>query len=397
MKGADRSDQGVHVRALVLSDIPLFAFNLCTSLGLAGIASDVMCTRRWSPARLSRFCRRYERIDAADLHRLDPALAGRIAQHCEDRGLDIIVPADLEAARFVIHHRAALGPAARFPLPDAATLDRLHHKAAFSQLLESVDVPHPMTRMLDGAADVAALDVPPPWVIKPPASASGVGVQALRNRAELQRYLENQPPAQAYPRLIQQFVPGEDGDLTLLADRGNVVASTVQYRRGAAGVQFVRDDQIVEMGRQIIAAARYHGVLDFDFRRDAASGRVWIIECNPRFPGTILYKTWAGVNLPHMAVQLAMGEPVKFTPVEGPCADCGLAPRATLRGLLRGSLEPLGLPPFTHACRAAAMRDPLPHLWRWFSGMTDRLRGTRPLMSDTPASFEASPSPAPAN
>jgi hypothetical protein len=47
--------------------------------------------------------------------------------------------------------------------------------------------------------------------------------------------------------------------------------------------------------------------MDFDFRRDSATDRLVVIECNPRFPGSLKNKMWAGSNLALAGVGLELG------------------------------------------------------------------------------------------
>jgi predicted ATP-grasp superfamily ATP-dependent carboligase len=63
-------------------------------------------------------------------------------------------------------------------------------------------------------------------------------------------------------------------------------------------VEITDDEAVRRLGRQILERLEFSGVVKLDFKKDAAGGRLFLLEANPRFnlwhhPGAV-----AGVNLP---------------------------------------------------------------------------------------------------
>jgi hypothetical protein len=165
------------------------------------------------------------------------------------------------------------------------------------------------------------------------------------------------------PWLLQEYLPGHDIDLSLLADRGRVVAWTVQSESPGGGMMFQADQRLFAIGERIVAGTKFHGVAHFDMRIDERTGEVSVIECNPRFWGSLMLSTWSGVNFVELGCAMALGRTAPaFAPVEGLSRHQGVAPRRLLKALLRGRTAPEGLSPALLAAWKQIHRDPLPEL-----------------------------------
>jgi predicted ATP-grasp superfamily ATP-dependent carboligase len=56
-----------------------------------------------------------------------------------------------------------------------------------------------------------------------------------------------------------------------------------------------------------VAHLRWSGVAHLDFKKEKKSGKLFLIDFNPRFWGTLLGSTRAGVNFPLLACYSGMG------------------------------------------------------------------------------------------
>jgi carbamoyl-phosphate synthase large subunit len=111
--------------------------------------------------------------------------------------------------------------------------------------------------------------------------------------------------------IVMEYLPGEEYSVDVLADRGSVVAAVPRLREATAGGITIRS--IIREERDIIAYAamtveklQLHGNIGVQIRRDRHN-QPKIVEINPRMQGTIVHCTAAGINLPDLAVMMAMG------------------------------------------------------------------------------------------
>jgi predicted ATP-grasp superfamily ATP-dependent carboligase len=349
--------------ALVLADIPNFGFHAATCLGAAGVRVEIMCTHRRGLHRWSRYCRRCITIDRARLLGQDAGLADQIAAYVRARGVDVIVPVDLESALLLAVHRGRFDAGSLFPLASPELLQQMHEKPRFARVVAEAGVAQPRWATLNSPDELGSLGLAYPLVLKPPAAAAGYQVFVARTPDEAMGYLDS---VGSYPRFVQEFIHGFDLDITTLNDRGRTLAWTIHRRLPDMSEEYVRHDGVLEAARRVIAHAAFHGAADFGTRVDERDGSVWMIECNPRFPGSLLYKLWGGVNLPYLGALLATGRDIgpMFTPIAGVCTDVAISPGRLVASLARGRLAPRGLTEGTRRCWIMNLKDPIPHLMR---------------------------------
>jgi predicted ATP-grasp superfamily ATP-dependent carboligase len=348
------------LRALVLCSNPVFGLCIVRSLGLMGARAHVMGSQRVVRTRFSRYCDRYVYIPDADL-RSSSAAVERINQHCARYGIDVVIAGDL-AATFLMGEVQSQISVPVFPVAPVEVLQTLHDKWRFHWMLTSLGLPSPRTHRLEPSDSLDTVPFGYPMMAKPTNSEGGDRVSRQDSRQSLEEML-SQPGARNTSWLLQEFLPGRDIDISVLADRGKIVAWTIQDD-GQDGVKiFKREDRVLQVGERIVAATNFHGVAHFDMRIDQRDDSLWVIECNPRFWGSMILSTWSGVNFVELGCALAVGRTVGASAqIEGPSRHQGIAPRRMLRALLEGRTAPGDLSPSMLAGWKQVHGDPLPEL-----------------------------------
>jgi predicted ATP-grasp superfamily ATP-dependent carboligase len=166
--------------------------------------------------------------------------------------------------------------------------------------------------------------------------------------------------------IIQELVPGggeTQFSYAALCIDGRPLASitarrTRQYPmdfgRASTYVETIEQPEVEEPARRLLAAMRYTGLIEVEFKRDPRDGCYKLLDVNPRVWGWHTLGRRAGVDFPYLLWQLIHGEPAPEA-----CARVGvrwvrmatdvpavasemrqgrLSPRAYL-GSLRGPLE----------------------------------------------------------
>ena len=348
------------MRALVLCNNPVFALGIVRSLGAVGARAYVMGDRRVTRARFSRYCAQQIHVTASELGS-SVAMIRRINDACARHDIDIIIAGDMAWTFLVAEIRAALF-VPLFPVTELELLRTLHDKERFWQLLTRLELPTPRTQVLEPGESLDAISFGYPLMVKPTNSEGGDRVHRCDSRVELETLLAA-PEARQQPWLLQEFVPGRDIDLSLLADRGRVIAWTIQDDSDGGQKMFKPEPRLLAIGERLVAATGFHGVAHFDMRIDARDGRVLVIECNPRFWGSLILSTWSGVNFVALGCALALGQPIApASQLDGPSQHQGPAPRRLLKALLDGRTAPAGLTGSMLAGWKQVHADPLPEL-----------------------------------
>ncbi len=364
-------------RVLVVSTFAPFAYKMAQCFDAASVRVDLLSPKRLHPLRLSKLIDRTRYLPAQELRGGQPEDAPKLAErlnHLVQRHqYDAVFASDLMATRALaaaVEARPEIESTAHIaPLSPLALLDELHDKARFADFLSRHHLPIPgNTVALPDAQAVSDFDpdsVTYPVICKPTEGSNSEGVVRIDDAAAMRQHLAGSPDAKP-PLLIQDFVPGEDVDLSFLAEHGRILAWTIQHRENFTDthISFFRHEQVLRAGRQMVEKSGFHGVGHMDLRIDEQDGSVKIIELNPRYWGSVQYSMWAGVNFPalHLAQTLGGHLDELFQPVAGEIDNQSLSFNDAVCGLLGRREAPIDTPPIQVAAAEAQLRDPVPSL-----------------------------------
>ena len=199
--------------------------------------------------------------------------------------VDLIVPTCEEV--FWLQLAAARTEFAGLPVfaPEIKILHTLHHKWRFHQLLESLGIATPETRLLQTQQDLDALPSSTRWILKP-AYSRFAGQTRLRSEMK-----ERPRITRAQPWLAQEFIAGQECCVFAVAKSGRLTAFTLYgagWRAGrGASVSFARvqtgDPRFLEalgIATRLAAQLGLTGQFGLDL---IATPTGWsVLECNPR-------------------------------------------------------------------------------------------------------------------
>jgi predicted ATP-grasp superfamily ATP-dependent carboligase len=211
---------------------------------------------------------------------------------------------------------------------------------------------------------------PYPVLLKAKKGVAGKGIERANNPAQLEDALANRSDIP----IIQEWIEGEDLELTVFCTEGRAIAGHVyQSLRNAplpygppVACRSIRDDDFLASGCRFLQAIGYHGVAHMDFRRDRRDGIPKLLDFNVRIAGTNEISLRTGVDFGYMQYQMAMGE----TPRE--CFDYEVG--REFRWLFPGELRHLAqtrnklrnlrqLLNWRKVSTEVSLTDPMPHLF----------------------------------
>ena len=126
------------------------------------------------------------------------------------------------------------------------------------------------------------------------------------------------------PILVQDFIGGEDRSISIFC-RGGEIEKEVVYSHPNGVFHFHDEPELSRLVCELAKAMKLDGVVNFDARVDL-DGKVWLIECNPRFFFSMDAIMIAGINFADMDA----GPRTAFDPSR----DVKL-PRTTVRDVLK--------------------------------------------------------------
>jgi carbamoyl-phosphate synthase large subunit len=237
---------------------------------------------------------------------LDPGFADAALARCIAMGVDVLIPTVDAELRPLGRARADFSRAGIELLlaPDRA-LDLCLDKLALAECCAG-QVPVPRTERYD-QADPESWTYP--VIVKPRTGSGSRDISVVGSSLALASL-----DASA-DFIVQEFLPGEEYSIDVLADAaGHVVASVPRVReRVDSGVSVagrtLHDGELERLGAAVATATGLTYIANVQFRRDAA-GQPALLEVNPRVPGTLPLTVASGVDMPRMALDSLRGRPL---------------------------------------------------------------------------------------
>lgn len=317
-------------RVLVTDGEQRSALAVVRSLGRAEHEVIVGATARRSLAGASRFA--HSEILLPDpLSRPEP-FAERLAEVVHRMGVDVLLPIT-DASILAVLESDELFSRVNIPFPPLDTQRAVSDKARLVRAGRRAGIATPASAEVTSAVEMEGIDlgqIGPPYVLKPARSVAGgprdrikTRVAFAKDRPELERLVESMP-LQAFPLLVQEFVPGTGQGIFLLRWGEETLAffahRRIREKPPSGGVSVYResvpaDPELVAASERLLEAFDWRGVAMVEYRRSDADGIPYLMEVNGRFWGSLQLAIDSGVDFPRLLVAAALGQAPD--PVEG--------------------------------------------------------------------------------
>lgn len=210
-----------------------------------------------------------------------------------------------------------------FPFPrDAETVGTITSKIRFLQAASAAGLAVPEHRICAdaGGALQSADQIGYPVIVKSSRGLAGSGLTFATSHADLGKQF-----AQASSngeRMVQQIIEGESGSTSVLYDHGRplcwfsyLMQQTWPNRFSSACVAKIFDHPDIEpLVSGVGAITRFHGLAGIDWMRDRKTGRLVLLELNPRPTPTYHLGRYAGVDFSQALSGLRTGNPTVQRP-----------------------------------------------------------------------------------
>lgn len=231
-----------------------------------------------------------------------PAYVDGIIRLIAEDSLDVVISTvDVELPELA-RRRADLTPAV-LAAPSLDTLEFALDKFTLAERCAPL-LRVPTTTLLN--AEGVARDWVFPVIIKPRRGAGSRGVHLIASRDELEALGTDESI------IIQEHLPGDEYSVDVIAGSDGAVISAVPRTRTRvdSGVSIagrtVHSDDLESTAAAVAVAIGLVGVANVQLRYDSA-GVPALLEVNPRFPGAMPLTIAAGVDMPSLALDLALG------------------------------------------------------------------------------------------
>jgi carbamoyl-phosphate synthase large subunit len=233
-----------------------------------------------------------------------PLFVQALIDLCKLHSIDVVVPTvDTELIKVSRAREEFEAVGARVAIGSPLSLTWCLNKALLMAACSSTGAV-PKWAVLDDAFDPDEFDFP--LVVKPVSGSGGRGV----------RIVETPEALEAIPRsnqlLVQEYLPGEELSVDVFArEDGHVIAAVPRVRMKvdsgvAVTAKTVHDAEVEKMAIAIAKVVGITGIANIQLRRNR-EGAPRLLEINPRLPGSMPLTVAAGVDMPRMLLESALG------------------------------------------------------------------------------------------
>ena len=263
----------------------------------------------------------------------DKSFLTEIISLCRRLKVDVLFPTVDEEMAIIAQNHDKVGKAVTCLIGDTAGVETCNDKLLTYVVLMKAGIPVVETRLIaDLDSAMLASDVLEyPVALKPRASRGGRGLSICKDEAEFKEgYLSlvNRLPftdayvgvKEASEVILQEYLPGTEYDVIVQMDRRDRILACVpmkamrwDVREQQREIATEHDKEVEDLAARTVRALGLLCPVDVEMAQDR-TGRMKILDVNPRVGGDVDLATEAGCNIPAMHVKLALGR--KVTPCD---------------------------------------------------------------------------------
>ena len=284
---------------------------------------------RWeySVSRFSRYCDGF--ILLPDFAEDEEAYLKELIKGCKDNKIDVLLPIPQDEMILVSRNKGRLlKEGLKFLVPDYDLLEMAIDKYKLGEHLLKYSIPYPQTYRLTNFTGQEIIEKEGLPLITKLRRGTGQHDQRISyDESGFLRHLDRVVLKHGKEEIIvQKFIAGLEIEamytVGLLYDQNSKLATVVPTKKirsrpytGGSGVcvETVVDALITEICEKTISSfGRWVGIMDIEVKRDQRSGKVYLIEINPRPWGTPMFAVLlSGVNIIELWIKAAKGEQIQ--------------------------------------------------------------------------------------
>ena len=239
-----------------------------------------------------------------------------------------LIPTDDCAVTLASVHHDLLSEQYRVAVPRWEELRWACDKRLLHEVATKVGIHQPWTCCFSTEKELASLDCPFPAILKPavrhkPSSLTVAKAWRADDReALLTAFREASSFIPPENLILQEMIPGggeTQFSYAAICKDGFSLASVVarrlrQYPKDfgqfSTFVETIDEPQVAASAERLLAATRFTGLVEVEFKKDPRTGELKVLDVNPRVWGWHTLCVRAGVDFAYLLWLLARGEPV---------------------------------------------------------------------------------------
>ncbi|MGD0817563.1 MAG: ATP-grasp domain-containing protein [Methanomassiliicoccales archaeon] len=224
------------------------------------------------------------------------------------------LPVGLKSYRAAVKRADEINGMCKCLLPDPQSMETAYRKDLTMDLARKLGIPFPRTWNL---RDLHDLDIvgPFPVVIKS-SDTSGKSIFYCRDRGELGHRYEQLSKVSSSQIIAQEYFEGEGCGFYGVYHEGQLIDFFIMRRLRefpitggpASYARSFHDADLHRYGKALGDALHWNGPIMVEFKRNASTGEIRLIEINPKLWGSLGITISAGVDVPRIILGVLDGK-----------------------------------------------------------------------------------------
>jgi len=236
----------------------------------------------------------------------DEGYPDQLLSICSEEELDILMPnTDAEVARLSRYLDEFKEVGTRLLIPRYEVVSRVENKIRLELFLREEGIPHPKSEIVHVDANSSDLKLGYPLVIK-----SEEGAFSVMNEDELKVALRRLSLLGRKEVVAQEYIDGDEYSWAAVCLEGSVKGWVMQKKLALSDIGStlmgisVINKPVLSIAELVVRKLKWTGPLELEFL--VSEGRILLTDFNLRFPAWIYLSPFTGVNLPYLAVNIAL-------------------------------------------------------------------------------------------
>lgn len=255
--------------------------------------------------RFSGFCAGYYECE-----RTEDGLIRQIQDISNRHAIDAVIPLDLSATVCLSRIKRGIDIPV-MPLSGPDIMVQLSDKWESTFLFDAAGVRTPETVLITHPENLQLNIFSLPFLVKPLRQGASRGIYKISTNQDIYNIVHSYSPYVAFPMIAQQYIDGEDIDLSFISRDGIILGYTIQQWKTGGYLELIDDPEVLLIGKKLASYVKYSGFMHVDMRREHKTGRLYVLECNPRSWGTIGASIGAGMDFIGLAIASAANGKVR--------------------------------------------------------------------------------------
>jgi carbamoyl-phosphate synthase large subunit len=220
----------------------------------------------------------------------DPDIENHLSDIIKKHNINIVLPFLDPAISVLADFKNRCKDKVYIPVSDKEICDIHYDKKLANEWFSKQNIPVP-------PADLHSF----PLIAKPRKGSASKGIAILRNEEE---YLEFKKKYALEEYLVQQYINAKEYSVDAYVDSSARILGTVPRERleitsGEVTKSITeRNPEIIDYSRKILKAGNFIGPVTIQFLVEHSTGKIYVLEVNPRFGGGVINSIEAGFNIP---------------------------------------------------------------------------------------------------